>query len=80
MAIWMIGIDHNNAGIDVRTVFSFTKKRIGEALESFKRFRGFPAVFFFLPATGVSSGQAQQKNLPGISMSFCARSGRFRKN
>ena len=40
MAIWMIGIDHNNAGIDVRTVFSFTKKRIGEALESFKQVPG----------------------------------------
>lgn len=29
----MIGIDHTRAGIDVRTVFSFTKKKMAEALE-----------------------------------------------
>ncbi|MDO5422610.1 MAG: glutamyl-tRNA reductase [Eubacteriales bacterium] len=41
MAIQMIGIDHKNAGIDVRTVFSFTKKKIAEALEILK---GIPGV------------------------------------
>ncbi|MDY3920082.1 MAG: glutamyl-tRNA reductase [Candidatus Limivivens sp.] len=40
MAIQMIGIDHKNAGIDVRTVFSFTKKKIAEALEILKGIRG----------------------------------------
>lgn len=33
MKIQMIGIDHNTAGIDIRTVFSFTKIRMAEALE-----------------------------------------------
>ena len=33
MSIQMIGIDHTRAGIDVRTVFSFTKKKMAEALE-----------------------------------------------
>ena len=32
MSIQMIGIDHTRAGIDVRTVFSFTKKKMAEAL------------------------------------------------
>ncbi len=32
MAIQMIGIDHTKAVIDIRTVFSFTKKRSAEAL------------------------------------------------
>ena len=29
MSIRMTGIDHNLAGIDVRTVFAFTKKKKG---------------------------------------------------
>lgn len=40
MAIQMVGIDHNSAGIDVRTAFSFTKKRTGEALDFFRRTQG----------------------------------------
>ena len=36
MSIQMIGIDHTRASIDVRTVFSFTKKAIGETLEKWK--------------------------------------------
>ena len=39
MAIWMIGIDHTKADIDVRSLFSFTKKKLQEAYE---HFRGFP--------------------------------------
>lgn len=33
MGIQMIGIDHKTAVIDIRTIFSFTKKRMEEALE-----------------------------------------------
>lgn len=36
MSIQMIGIDHTRASIDVRTVFSFTKKAIGEVLTRWK--------------------------------------------
>ena len=36
MAIQMIGIDHTKAVIDIRTVFSFTKKKSAEALISIK--------------------------------------------
>lgn len=36
MSIQMIGIDHTKASIDVRTVFSFTKKAISETLEKWK--------------------------------------------
>ena len=36
MSIQMLGIDHMKASIDVRTVFSFTKKAIGETLEKWK--------------------------------------------
>ena len=35
MAILMIGIDHNKADLDVRSVFSFTSKKMAEALEFF---------------------------------------------
>ena len=35
MAILMIGVDHNKADLDVRSVFSFTSKRIADALEYF---------------------------------------------
>ena len=41
MAIWMIGVDHTKADLDVRGVFSFTKKKLQEAYEYF---RGFPEI------------------------------------
>lgn len=40
MGIQMTGIDHTVAGIDIRTVFSFTKKNMAEALEILKQVRG----------------------------------------
>ena len=40
MAIQMIGIDHTKAVIDIRTVFSFTKKKSAEALISIKEEKG----------------------------------------
>ncbi len=40
MSIQMTGIDHNLAGIDVRTVFSFTKKKMEEALGYLKEVPG----------------------------------------
>lgn len=40
MAIQMIGIDHSVAAIDIRTIFSFTKKRTVEALEIIKQKKG----------------------------------------
>ncbi|MCD8105820.1 MAG: glutamyl-tRNA reductase [Lachnospiraceae bacterium] len=40
MAIRMAGIDHENAPIDIRTVFSFTKKSMAEALEILRRVKG----------------------------------------
>lgn len=40
MSIWMVGIDHNTADLDVRGKFSFTKKKMGEAFEAFKTVPG----------------------------------------
>lgn len=40
MGIQMIGIDHSKAEIDVRTIFSFTKTKIVEALEVLKNTGG----------------------------------------
>ncbi len=40
MAIQMIGIDHSVATIDIRTIFSFTKKKTVEALEIIKQKKG----------------------------------------
>lgn len=37
MSISMIGIDHNKASLDIRALFSFTKKNAGEAMEAFKK-------------------------------------------
>lgn len=37
MSIQMIGIDHTRASIDVRTVFSFTKKNIAKAMEAWRQ-------------------------------------------
>ena len=40
MPIQMIGIDHSRAEIDIRTIFSFTKKKCAEALEIIKEKEG----------------------------------------
>ena len=33
MSIKMLGIDYNKASVDIRALFSFTKKNAGEAME-----------------------------------------------
>lgn len=40
MGIQMTGIDHSVAEIDIRTIFSFTKKQTAEALEKLKQVKG----------------------------------------
>ena len=40
MAILMIGIDHNKADLDVRSVFSFTSKKMADALDFFMNQKG----------------------------------------
>lgn len=40
MSIFMIGIDHNRASVDIRALFSFTKKAAGEAMLAFKELDG----------------------------------------
>lgn len=40
MGILMTGIDHSVAEIDIRTIFSFTKKGTAEALEQLKQVKG----------------------------------------
>lgn len=40
MGIRMLGIDHSVAKIDIRTVFSFTKKKTAEALDQLKKREG----------------------------------------
>ncbi|MCD7735574.1 MAG: glutamyl-tRNA reductase [Lachnospiraceae bacterium] len=40
MGIQMVGIDHSMAPIDIRTVFSFTKKSMAEALDQLKQVKG----------------------------------------
>ena len=36
MAIWMTGIDHTRAALDVRSVFSFTNKKAEQAYAHFR--------------------------------------------
>ena len=40
MAVWMAGVDHTKADLDVRSVFSFTNKRIERAYEDLKGTHG----------------------------------------
>lgn len=40
MSISMIGIDHNQAPVDIRALFSFTKKNAGQAMEQLKAAEG----------------------------------------
>ena len=47
----MIGIDYNKANVDIRAMFSFTKKNATAAMERLKK----------IPATGWSFGQARKQ-------------------
>lgn len=40
MSISMLGIDHNKASVDVRALFSFTKKNAAAAMEQLKKSKG----------------------------------------
>lgn len=40
MSICMIGIDHNKANVDIRALFSFTKKNAAAAMERWKKIPG----------------------------------------
>ena len=40
MSIFMLGIDHNMAPVDVRAQFAFTRKNTGEALHRLKEEAG----------------------------------------
>lgn len=40
MSISMIGIDHTAASVDIRAVFAFTRKNVGEAMEKIKEKKG----------------------------------------
>lgn len=56
MSIFMLGIDHNMAPVDIRALFAFTRKNTGEALLKLKKSRGSVGVLFCQPATGWNSG------------------------
>ncbi|MDO4522185.1 MAG: glutamyl-tRNA reductase [Eubacteriales bacterium] len=44
MSVQMVGIDHTKASIEVRTVFSFTKKNIAKTMETWKNIPGLHGV------------------------------------
>ncbi len=48
MGICMLGIDHNRALLDVRALFSFTKKNTAEALEVLRGKRRNPGLHYFI--------------------------------
>lgn len=56
MSIFMLGIDHNMAPVDVRAQFAFTRKNTGEALHRLKKKLGSAGVLFCRPVTGWNCG------------------------
>ena len=40
MSICMVGIDHNKANVDIRALFSFTKKNAAAAMQTWKKISG----------------------------------------
>lgn len=44
MSICMVGIDHNKASVDIRALFSFTKKSAAAAMERIKKIEGVRGV------------------------------------
>ena len=44
MVVWMAGIDHTRAGVDVRSVFSFTKMRVEQACQWWKEKPGISGI------------------------------------
>ena len=44
MSICMVGIDHNKANVDIRALFSFTKKNAAAAMQTWKKISGIHGV------------------------------------
>lgn len=67
MGIQMIGIDHKTAVIDVRTIFSFTKKSMAEALERIGKVQGIEGCVMLSTCNRmelwVSTGEAFEEDL-----------------
>ncbi len=76
MGIRMTGIDHTQAGLDVRSVFSYTKKKMAEALEQIRGMEGVLGCVLLSTCNRmelwVSTGETFDQPLPEL---LCALRG-----
>ena len=77
MSICMVGIDHNKANVDIRALFSFTKKNAAAAMQTWKKISGMHGCVVLSPVTGWSFGQARRMTGKEISWKNCADGKRW---
>lgn len=79
MSIYMIGIDHNRASVDIRALFSFTKKAAGEAMAALKGSDGINGCVILSTCNRmevwVSARQDQGGGARGLYERLCAYKG-----
>ena len=65
MAIRMVGIDHNKADLDVRSVFSFTSKKMSDALDYFMKQKGVDGAVMISTCNRMELWLSTTEDLPG---------------
>lgn len=65
MAILMIGVDHNKADLDVRSEFSFTSKKMADALDYFMGQTGINGAVMISTCNRMELWLSTSENLPG---------------
>lgn len=65
MSISMIGIDHSHAALDIRALFSFTKKSAGEAMEALKKQPGIAGCIILSTCNRMEIWASVKEEWPG---------------
>ncbi len=79
MSIFMIGIDHNMAPVDVRALFAFTRKNTGEALLKLEKSLG-SVVYYLSTCNRLELWVSADDEKPELYQWLCSLKGMCREN
>ena len=77
MSICMVGIDHNRADVDVRALFSFTKKNAAAAMLGWKKVPGILGCVVISTCNRMELWASTEEEWDGDLLSFCASPRRW---
>ncbi len=76
MSIYMTGIDHTKAPLDVRAVFSFTKKNMAKAMETWKKIPGLHGCVMIVTCNRMELWASVQEGMePDLFELLCREKG-----